>query len=350
MSLGTPRRPVTLAQVAAEAGVSSATVHRVLNSAPHVPPRTADQVNRAIARLGRGAPIPRRMHDQTTATVLLRCPQPMDEHVGPLVSAAADVLERSGWPVWLSVGEHVDVAGGPGILDPRRGVAGALFVQPSQTCHSLLATRPSGLPAVVVDPRRAPPAGVTSVVADHREAGRLVARHVLGRGHRRVALLGGTCEGLMYARRMDGLMSELNPAGATVSVVPAHLQLLTSTLDHGREVARWVLEQRTPPTALICLDDRLAAGAMQAAAELDLSVPDDLVVTGFGDYELSRATVPRLTTVQQPLEALGRLGATLLIDQLARRRVPLGETQVPVELVARGSSAGPDRGAAVVPA
>jgi DNA-binding LacI/PurR family transcriptional regulator len=139
------------------------------------------------------------------------------------------------------------------------------------------------------------------------------------------------------AERLAGYLEALHGAGIDPDTVPIEERPTGESAEAAAREGALALLARTPrPTAILAMSDRLAAGGLQAAAQLGLRVPDDLSIVGFDDAPLASQLVPPLTTVRQPLAEKGRLAAELLFRPRERQRWIL-----PVELVPRGTTAPP---------
>lgn len=165
---------------------------------------------------------------------------------------------------------------------------------------------------------------------------RQVTDHLLGLGHRRIVHLASAVDTWTFAVRARAL-------GEAVREVPgAVVRTVTAPLDvgAGREATEAVLTSAGPlPTAIVCDDDILAAGACKAVRRRGLRVPDDISVTGFDDLALATAVEPELTTVRLPAERVGRRGMSALLAVLDGR--PADDSDLPVGTVVRGSTAPP---------
>jgi LacI family transcriptional regulator len=106
----------------------------------------------------------------------------------------------------------------------------------------------------------------------------------------------------------------------------------------GRKEGGDLLDLDPRPTAIVCFNDKIAVGVLEAAADRGLQVPQDLSVVGFDDIDLSRATTPRLTTVRQPLQEMGRIAVSLLIRLLEKQRLDALHVELATELIVRGST------------
>jgi LacI family transcriptional regulator len=323
---------VTVRDIAAATGVSIATVSRVLNEHTNVAPHTRDLVRRAVEELG--APSPRARAAQ--GTVYVRCPYLLTDYFGLIVSSIAETLELHGRQLVLDAGEASQQATVLPTLAGRPGIAGAILILPPEPADDLEELRTQGFPFVVVDPRTATPRDIAAVSASHFAGARSVARHLVELGHRRIGVLAGPHNWLAGQARLAGHTSAL----ADVGVLPT-AELIRSgepTTRFGYHAAGELLDLPEPPTALVGFNDKAAVGALAAAAQRGLRVPADLSVAGFDDIELAQATSPRLTTVRQPLQEMGRMAVGLLVRLLERHRLEALHVELSTELVIREST------------
>ena len=184
------------------------------------------------------------------------------------------------------------------------------------------------------------PAGVpvVSVTADNRGGARVLANHLLGRGHERIGFLATRTPWPMVEERVAGYRDALDAAGLTPDPALSATEGVWSPAD-GAAMAERLLEAVEPPTALMCGNDQLALGAMQAARLRGLRVPGDLAVAGFNDFEFARFVDPPLTTVRVPGYDLGRIGAERLVALLAGEEPATAQrVTLPVELRLRESA------------
>jgi LacI family transcriptional regulator len=174
-----------------------------------------------------------------------------------------------------------------------------------------------------------------TVNLDIADGMRQAAGHVLGLGHRRLAHLAAAVDTWTFGVRARALAQAVaGTDGATVQTQSSDLDV-----EAALSAATRALSAEPRPTALVCDDDLLAAGACKAARRLGLRVPEDVSVTGFDDLSLATALEPELTTVHLPAEEVGAAGMRALLDVLAGRAP--GAPVLPVQLVRRGSTAGP---------
>lgn len=204
------------------------------------------------------------------------------------------------------------------------------------------------LPVVTVDqPRDAP---TPFVGIDDRAAARAAAEHLRELGHDRVAVLSfvsaldaeGTLALDLTVERLAGYREGLGPAWDESAVRTCR----PNTPEPARRAALELLRGETSPTAILAMSDVLALGALEAAAELGIAVPDELSLVGFDDSPAAALATPALTTVAQPHEEKGRLAATWLVDAIERGATLRGRRRraiLPAELVVRASTAAPLR-------
>jgi LacI family transcriptional regulator len=331
----------TVRDIAAETGVSIATVSRVLNQRGNVAPETRELVERAVERLGVRAPSPRGGSPKPLGgAVYVRCPYLLTDYFGLIVSSIAETLDRHDRQLVLNAGEATQHDQVLAKLPSQRDLAGGILILPPESGDELIQLRARRFPFVVVDPRTPLPRDIAAVSAAHFAGARQVTAHLVGLGHTRIGVIGGPSEWLASDARLGGHAAALADAGILPD--PALVRPIQPTTDHGYRAAAQLLDLPDRPTALVAFNDKAAVGALQAAADRRLVVPDDLSIAGFDDIDVSRATTPRLTTVRQPLQEMGRMAVSLLIRLLNRHEVEALHVELATELVVRDST-GPAR-------
>ena len=323
----------TVRDIAAHAGVSIATVSRVLNAQEHVASETRDLVHRSIEVLGGRSP---RRRPPRAGAIFLRCPYLLTDYFGLIVSSIAETLELHGRQVLLNAGEAAQRTPVLKSLPTRPGIGGAIVVLPPEPGDELTELQAAGFPFVVVDPREAVPRDIAAVSAAHFAGARSLTTHLVGLGHRRIGLLAGPDNWLASSARRAGHVSAL----ADVGVLPDAALAISGepTVRFGHEAAQRLLDLPEPPTALVGFNDKAASGALAAAAQRGLRVPEDLSIAGFDDIDLAQATRPALTTVRQPLAEMGRIAVGLLIRLLDRHRLDALHVELATELIIREST------------
>ncbi|WP_458085240.1 LacI family DNA-binding transcriptional regulator [Streptomyces malaysiensis] len=321
------------------AGVSQATVSLVLGEKwpGRVSERTAETVRAAARDLGyRPNLAARSLRLGRTRTVLLVVPALTTEFFARVYTGAERVAADHGFGVVLYPSpEGVGPARDP--FDSARASLDGVIAS-SMAADALAAVRGGGLPLVMLDSDPDDAAAAATVNLDIADGVRQAAGHLLTLGHRRVAHLAAAVDSWTFRVRARALAEAMGEVpGAELSTEPAGL-----SVEEGRRAAERVLARPGPlPTALVCDDDILAAGACKAARRLGLRIPDDVSVTGFDDLALATAVEPELTTVRLPAEAVGAAGMRALMTLLDGETPQ--DTVLPVDLIPRSSTAPPPR-------
>jgi len=329
---------VTVRAVAAETGLSIATVSRVLNGGSNVASDTRERVRQVVERLGDRAPEPRRRpHARATRPpVFVRCPYLLTDYFGHIVTSIAETLALHGQSMLLDAGDAVVKSAVVRELPRRRDAHGAVLILPPEPRADLEALAARSYPLVVVDPRVTVPAGCVSISAAHFSGARAVTRHLIELGHRRIGVITGPPYWHTRDDRIGGHLAALAEAGMLGD---------TELMRYGEPAAKtgvWagaeLLDLRPRPSAVVCFNDKVAVGVMEAAVARGLRVPQDLSIAGFDDIDVSRATTPRLTTVRQPLQEMGRTAVTMLMRQLDGHAHEALSMELQTRLVVREST------------
>ncbi len=347
---GTSR--VTVRAIAAQTGLSIATVSRVLNGGGNVALGTRERVRQVVEQLGDRAPEPRRRPRAPAAAVrppvLVRCPYLLTDYFGHIVTSIAETLARHGQTMLLDAGDAVVKSAVVRGLPRRHNAYGAVLILPREPRADLAALAARGYPLVVVDPRTAVPPGMVSVSAAHFSGARAVTRHLIQLGHRRIGVVTGPQHWRTRDDRVGGHLAALAEAGVLGDPgLMRHGEPATRT---GVSAGGELLDLRPRPTAVVCFNDKVAVGVLEAAAARGLRVPADLSVAGFDDIDVSRATLPRLTTVRQPLQEMGRTAVTMLMRQLDGHTHEALSMELETRLVVRESTGPAPAGADPRPA
>jgi LacI family transcriptional regulator len=214
---------------------------------------------------------------------------------------------------------------------------GAVLMLPAESGEELTALRAQRYPFVVLDPRASLGAGIASVSAANTPGAIHATGHLLGLGHRRIAAITGPAGWCATEERLVGYRAALSGVGVrpeSALVVESNFEI-----DGGRRAASALLDAASPPTAIFAFNDNLAIGAIQAAGERGLRVPEDVSIVGFDDSDLAPIVTPPLTTIRQPLAEMGRMAVTLLARLIAGDTVEALKVELSAGLVVRGSTA-----------
>jgi LacI family transcriptional regulator len=328
----------TLEMVAKEAGVSMATVSRIINGTAQVSDQRKSAVERAIAKLNfrpnqaaRGLA----MGKSTTIGVIT---QAIDSpFYGEALRGIEDHLQKRGYAALFMSGnwDEQDEERCMRELMARRVDGIIMFSGRMQ--DSELASHARKVPIVLCG-RRLKSAGVFSLYIDDEEGGLLATRHLIELGHRRIAFIAGILDHPDAIERLEGYRRALSDAG-----IPYDPQLVVPGDFHeegGVDATMRLLSLNIPFTALFCVNDQTAYGACLALHRSGLSVPRDVSVVGFDDLHSSAYRVPPLTSVRQAVRSLGESSAEAMLQMLKKER-PRASLP-PVELIVRESSAAPN--------
>lgn len=332
------RRP-TLSAIAERAGTSIPTASKALRGGTDVAPATRERILRVAEELGYAPP---------------------KSAAAPQESGLVDFVLASGESSWTNRAlTGVEAAASDADLDVvitlvreesdwvdrvlRRSSCGAILavVQPTRDQWRRLSD--AGRPVVLLDPMSSPPPGVGSVGAMNWQGGRSAAEHLLALGHSEVGVI-DVSDSFEYSRaRLDGFRSVLAAAG--IDLAASHHTHAGWKRSSGREAALQILSASDRPTAIFACTETLALGVYDAAAELKLSIPDDLSVVGFDDLPEAGWASPPMTTVQQPIAEMAASALRMLL-RIARTGDG-GDGHAPREelatrLIVRGST-GPVR-------
>jgi LacI family transcriptional regulator len=329
---------MTVRRVAELAGVSIATVSRVINGHADVSSQTREAVQRVIRE--RGYPAGPRSRAARTGQIGVIVPLIHPGCFAEILAGAAEALYERDLRAVLGPTRH-SLAREMSLLERLAGGAadGAIIVLPEESGQEFAALAGHGFPFVIVDPRTEIAEGIPVVCAAHSSGATQATRHLLELGHRRIAVIGGPRGWVATEERMRGYHAAL--AGASVLPDPVLAQYSDFRIEGGREAAARLLGLPDPPTAIFAFNDSMAVGALQAASARGLRVPADVSVVGFDDTIEAAVTVPALTTVRQPLAELGRTAVSLLLRQMENRRLEPLRIELSTRLVIRDSTAGP---------
>ncbi|WP_227869957.1 LacI family DNA-binding transcriptional regulator [Streptomyces otsuchiensis] len=332
----TPARP-TSRDVAERAGVSQATVSLVLRDRwnGRVSPARAEAVRAAARELGyRPNLAARNLRLGQRRTALLVVPALTTEFFARVHSGAARMAAEHDIGVVL----YPSPAGVGPAPDPFASASATLdgVIASSMAADALAALRDGGVPLVMLDSEPGREPAVATVNPDIADGMRQVTGHLLELGHRTFGHIAASVDTWTFHARARVLREELAAAG-TARLVAAEAAALS--VREGMLAAERALRADPRPTALVCDDDVLAAGACKAARRMGLRVPEDVSVTGIDDLVLAGAVEPELTTVRLPAEEMGAAGLGSLLTVLRGERA--GNTLLPVELLTRGSTAPP---------
>jgi LacI family transcriptional regulator len=329
--------PTTIRDVAAAAGVSPATVSRVLNLKEDVNADLRRRVLAAVTDLGyrRNGPA-RSLRTRAAMVIGLIISDITNPFFTALVRGVEDRAQLAGYSVVLANADE-DVGKEAHYLEVAAAeqMAGVLLSPASSKMTSIDVLMERGIPVVTID-RRLSSAAVDSVTVNNRQAALEAAEHLIRQGCRRVGFVAGPVQTTTGSGRLAGYRAALRAAGRTHD--PALTAYADFRTEGGYAATRQLLRLPEPPDGLLIANNLMTVGGMQAIAEAGLAVPDEIAVVGFDDVNWATALRPPLSVVTQPTYEIGQVAAEMLLRRIggedsAPRRVVLKAT-----LVQRGSS------------
>ena len=339
------QRP-TLATVAASAGVSVATVSKVVNGRADVGPATRAKIE---ALLEQHDYVGRRTDGQARSqglpTVELVFDGTLNAYGTEIIQGVLETAASMSVAVAMSFrtpAQHH--APQKSLTSWARGLAAAgrravIAVVNDITTGDLTALARAHLPLVVIDPLTLPSARVTSVGSTNFTGGFVATGHLVGLGHRRIAYLGGPASAACNQARLHGYRAAMEAHG--VPVPDGYVRDGHFRYDDGVAIGAELLDLAVPPTAVFAGSDETASGVLEAARAKGLRIPEDLSVVGFDDTQVARLTSPPLTTVRQPLREMGGVALKTALRLVAGEELESHHVELATELVVRGSTAPP---------
>ncbi|MFC8404877.1 LacI family transcriptional regulator [Actinospica acidiphila] len=333
-------RRTTLADIAQAAGVSVATVSKVVNGRGDVAPHTRVRVQELLHRHDYLAPVFRHTEAVENPTIEVQFKGGLKSYVAETLEGIVDAAAESGASVVVSKASSAPHWARDLVSAGRRAVIAVTSVH---TAAHLKELARSGLPLVVLDPLHLPDSRVHSVGATNFAGGLSATRHLLSLGHRRIAYLGGPAMAVCNQARMHGYRAAMEAEGAPVP--EAYVRPGEFTYESGLAGAAELLDlDEPPPTAVFAGNDEIALGVVETARARGLRVPEDLSVVGFDDTSLAQMASPPLTTVRQPLREMGAAALRTALRLANGEKAESHHIELATELVVRASTAPPPEG------
>lgn len=300
---------VTIEDVVRKSGLSYVTVSRVISNAPNVREANRKKVLEAIEELGYvPSAAARTLATGKTNVVAMFVSDIGDYFFGSIVKEVNDQLLRNGYLLAISICDGEDDAVNTAFLNQNR-VDGVILLVPNKENYYIDILKNQKVPFVVVD-NQTINTDITSVLADNMTGGYLAVKHLLDLGHTQIGLIGAAPYGLSTLERQMGAMKALTEA----SLQPA-------AVEHGdydqmtgyNTIMKWHATGQLP-SAVFAFDDHIALGAVNAAKDLGLKVPEDLSVCGYDDSPLANHYKPKITSVRQPAEEMAQNAVSQLLS------------------------------------
>ncbi len=325
----------SLKQLAAHLGLNPATVSVVLNDVPgrSIPQATRDRIKAAAKALNyQPNLLARSLRSRRTLTIGILVPELGEGYHTQVMSGIGDQLIKAGYFYFTAHHRHKrNLVEEYTRLLIGRGAQGIIAID-------TLLEHPIGIPVVAVAGHRHIE-GVTNVLLDHARAAELTLNHLHSLGHRKIAFMRGQPFSSDSDERWKSLMAAAERLGIEIRPeLVVSLERDSTSPELGYPVVQQLLAAKEPFTAIVAFNDISAIGAIRALRDMNLRVPEDVSVIGFDDIKAAAFTLPRLTTINQPLEEIGRIATQSLLNRIHNTVPPQEEITVEPELIVREST------------
>lgn len=335
------RSHVTIEDVAALAKVSKMSVSRVLNNQPGVSEKTRQRIVEAMDSLGYLASLATRTRRGNPKLIALLIPDITTTYMGEILRGVSDAAERMNYGLMLYTQgslNHTQRTNYYLSLLNNSLVDGVLMVVPHDYEVIVSELKLHELPYVIVDHHSGAP-NEPSVTATNRKGILEAMRHLLALGHRRIGFITGRMDMACSHDRLQGYRDGLSEVG--ISFDPELVREGDFMQPLGFQQGQALLQLPHQPTAIIASNDIMALGVMDAAKAAGLTIGQDLSIVGFDDIFMASQAYPPLTTVHQPMAAMGEAALQMLVMLLEGHTVLNLRQEVQTELVIRESTGRP---------
>ena len=327
-------------EVARRAGVSTATVSRVLSRPDVVAPETRKKVMQAVERLGYTPnSAAANLRTLRTRKLLVTVPDISNPFFSQILQGIEDAAQRKGYAVLLGDTQHDDKREERyASMLKSKEADGLIFLGhrlPKEAAALVKGMAPRCAP-VVNGCEFSPRLGVPSVHIDNAKASAEAMDHLYRLGHRRIGVITGPLASPLSRDRLRGVKSEARSEGREGDLVVVQGDF---SIASGAAMADQLLTRKDAPSAVFCFNEGMAVGVIQTAKRHGRRVPDDLSVVGFDDIQFARYTDPPLTTVAQPMREIGEGTVRLLLEILDGNEIAPVSITLPHTLMVRASTA-----------
>jgi LacI family transcriptional regulator len=330
---------VTIRDVAREAGVSVATVSRVLNDSGPVRDITRRRIREIASRM-RYVPdsAARSLITRRSTTLGILLPDLYGEFFSEVIRGIDQAAQRSGYHLLVS-GSHNDQGETEAALRVMRGrVDGLIIMSPDIDSAALVANLPASSPVVLLNCVVAGDA-FDSLTIDNYGGAHGMVRHLVASGYRRIAFIKGAERNYDAAERLRGYRAALREAALEWTDA---LEFEGDFTESGGHRAAQLIAARIPrPTAVFAANDSMAIGALAAFRDMGIVVPDDIAVAGFDDVPIARFVTPPLTSVHVSISEMGARAVSMLLHAIEQKNQHVKQQEtLPTTLVIRASCGG----------
>ncbi len=327
---------ITIIDVAREAGVSYGTVSRVINDSPNVKPETRSKVKEVITRMGFvGNRNARSLVSGRSNVIGLLIPDLGTAYIGEIIRGIDFELETAKYNLMLYT-THRRETKEAGYISSliQSGVDGVILILPRNPANYLDRLRALNFPYVLVDHQGIDEQG-PAVGATNFQGALDATEYLISLGHTNIAFITGSMDLGCAQERLAGYKSALEKHNIPVNqdwIIEGDFEQSA-----GYVGAKVLISQQNKPTAIFASNDMMAFGVMNAVRDMGLKIPNDISIIGFDDIFQSSQTMPGLTTVQQPLEQMGRKATKMLVEMMSEGEITSGKIELPTHLVIRDS-------------
>jgi LacI family transcriptional regulator len=330
---------VTIYDVAREAGVSMATVSRVVNNNPNVKPQTRKKVFEAIERLGyRPNAVARGLASKKTTTVGVVIPDISNQIFAEVARGIEDIANMYHYNIILCNADkrkEKEIRVINTLLEKQ--VDGLLFMGGTVTEEHIQAFRTASVP-IVLCATTDELASIPSVDINHEDAAFDAVNNLIQNGHKHIAMISGTLQDQSNGfARYQGYKRALESAGLTVD--EDYVRIGNYRYESGVDAMKYFLELSKRPTAVFAATDEMAIGAIHAIQDAGLKVPEDISVISVDNIRMASMVRPQLTTVAQPMYDIGAVSMRLLTKLMKKETVEQSRVILPHEIIQRQSVA-----------
>lgn len=328
----------TISDVAKEAGVSVATVSRVINEKNQVKKMTANKVYAAIEKLSYEPNLlARNFRKSESKVILIITPNITNPYYSHILSGIGDIASKLGYSalIFNTQGQEDREKEGMDMLRKKRADGAILLASPIGAQWILDYAKDYPLVLCSEYDENIP---ISRVSIDNLKATAEVIKYLVKLGHRKIGTISAKNSYISTWQRMQGYKEELKNNNLDYNSAYVGYAEKDYSFTSGKKIALKILSREDPPTALFCISDTLALGALAAAKELGIIVPEDLSIIGFDNVAETTMFHPYITTVAQPSRELGISAMYMLYEQILDKETPIKQKLLNYEFIIRESS------------
>ena len=330
---------ITIADVARAAGVSTATVSRTLSNPESVSERRRNAVLQTVEALGYSPNYAAKsLRTTRSQRIILTVPDISNPFFSAVIRGAEEAAQAAGYSILIGDTRHESEREEYyARMLSRREADGLIFLghRLAPTAAAIVAKQ--GIHAPIVNGcEYEPDLNVASVHIANAVAAAEAMQHLYDLGHRRIGVITGPLLSPLSRDRLSGVQGAAAGRGLWPDVL---VRTGDFSVDSGETLAKSLLDEEQPPTAMFCFSDEMAFGAIVALRERGLECPHDISIVGFDDIRLARAYQPPLTTIRQPKEAIGQKTVEIMLGILSDEPSRSASITLPHELIVRESTA-----------